>query len=92
MVLARETGGQPLLIEVVRYVRGASNEALRGSEYVFEIGPAAIPVRVPGPVDLLKAKVASTADFRQKGARGRAACAYSGTRPSRLLAGFDWGG
>ena len=67
MVLARGTGGQPLLIEVLRYVHGASNEELRGSEYVFEIGPAAIPVRAPGPVALLKAKVANAADFCQKG-------------------------
>ncbi|MEX2381053.1 MAG: hypothetical protein WD490_01605 [Opitutales bacterium] len=67
VVVAKGRNNEPLLIEVLRYVHGVSNEELQDPEYIFEIGTEGIHVRIPGPVALLKAKVANVADLPQKG-------------------------
>lgn len=67
VVIARDRNDDPLLIEVLRYVHGVSNRELQEPEYIFEIGTEGTRVRVPGPVALLKAKVANVADLKQEG-------------------------
>lgn len=67
VVIARDRNDDPLLIEVLRHVHGVSNQELQEPEYLFEIGTEGTRVRVPGPVALLKAKVANVADLKQEG-------------------------
>ena len=68
MVTATGSNGEPIVIEVLRHAHGVSNEELREPEYVFALGADEMRVRVPGPVALLKAKVANAADLDdQKG-------------------------
>lgn len=65
VVVARDAHGQPLLIEVLRYLHGVSEKELSEPAYTFEIGES--KVLVPGPVALLKAKIANVADIDQVG-------------------------
>ncbi|MBA4136607.1 MAG: hypothetical protein C0518_04750 [Opitutus sp.] len=67
VVIATDGNGSPLLIEVLRYVRGASNEELSDPAYEFAIGENLVRVRVPGPIALLQAKVANLAEIQQTG-------------------------
>lgn len=67
VVIARDKNDDPLLIEVLRYVHGVTNQELQEPEYIFEIGMEGTRVRVPGPVALLKAKVANAANLKQEG-------------------------
>lgn len=67
VVIAHDNSGSPVLIEVLKYVHGIKEEELREPSYTFEIGENRIPVCVPGPVALLKAKVANLADLSQDG-------------------------
>ncbi len=65
VVIAKDHNGLPLLIEVLRYVHGVSNEELR--EPVYTIGLGETRVQVPGPIALLQAKIANVADIAQTG-------------------------
>jgi hypothetical protein len=65
VVIARDRNGLPLLIEVLRYVHGVSNEELREPVYTVAVGE--IRVQVPGPIALLQAKIANVADIAQTG-------------------------
>jgi hypothetical protein len=65
VVVATDRQGLPLLIEVLRYVHGVSNEELR--EPVYTIAAGKTRVRVPGPIALLQAKIANVADIAQTG-------------------------
>jgi hypothetical protein len=65
VVIAKDHNGLPLLIEVLRYVHGVSNEELR--EPVYTIGVGETRVQVPGPIALLQAKIANVADISQTG-------------------------
>ncbi len=67
VVIARAAGGEPLLIEVLRYVKGASNEELREPAYLFALGEPPARVQAPGPIALLQAKVANLAEIKQEG-------------------------
>jgi hypothetical protein len=67
VVIAKDANGSPLLIEVLRYVHGASNDALRASAYTLAIGERQVRVQVPGPIALLQAKIANVADLKQSG-------------------------
>jgi len=67
VVIAKDTAGAPLLIEVLRYVHGASNEELREPAYLFALGENQARVQVPGPIALLRAKVANLVDLKQTG-------------------------
>lgn len=67
VVIAHDKDGDPVLIEVLRYLQGVKEEELRHPTYTFEIGKNRVPVFVPGPVALFKAKVANLADLSQKG-------------------------
>jgi len=66
-VIAEGTDGQPLLVEVLRSVHGISNEKLLATAYTVAIGGTEVTVRVPGPIALLRAKVANVADLPQEG-------------------------
>lgn len=65
VVIAKDHNGLPLLIEVLRYVHGVSNEELREPVYTVEVGET--HVQVPGPIALLQAKIANVADISQPG-------------------------
>ena len=65
VVIAKDPQGHPLLIEVLRYVHGVSNEELREPTYTMVVGETR--VQVPGPIALLQAKIANVADIAQTG-------------------------
>lgn len=67
VVLAKDASGTPLLIEVLRNIRGATNEELREPVYEFAIGDDGARVQVPGPIVLLQAKVANFCEIKQAG-------------------------
>lgn len=67
VVIARDSDGLPLLIEVLRYVNGVNNEELREPSYTLAIGERQIRILVPGPIALLKAKLANVVDLKQDG-------------------------
>lgn len=50
---------EPILIEVLRWVNGASTEELIKDSVLMAIGRNKVPLRVPSPVKLLKAKLAN---------------------------------
>jgi len=65
VVIAKDHQGLPLLIEVLRYVHGVSNEELR--EFIYTLALGDTVVQVPGPIALLQAKLANVADLAQTG-------------------------
>jgi hypothetical protein len=67
VVIATDQNGAPLLIEVLRSVKGATNEELRQPAYEFVIGEGQVRVQAPGPIALLQAKVANLAEIQQAG-------------------------
>lgn len=67
VVIASDATGAPLLIEVLRYVNGASNEELRQPAYEFALGEDQVRVQAPGPIALLQAKIANLAGINQHG-------------------------
>lgn len=66
VVIATDPAGAPLLIEVLRHVKGASNEELRQPAYRFSIGQPPTIVQAPGPIVLLQAKVANFSEINQR--------------------------
>jgi hypothetical protein len=67
VVIAHDKEGDPVLIEVLKYVHGVKEDELWNPTYTFEIGSNAVAVNVPGPVALFKAKVANLTDLSQAG-------------------------
>ena len=67
VVIAKDVKGAPMLIEVLRYVHGATAEDLREPSYTMSIGENHVRVQVPGPIALLQAKIANVADLKQAG-------------------------
>jgi hypothetical protein len=67
VVIAKDSNELPLLIEVLRHVNGVNNEELREPSYTLAIGERQIRVLVPGPIALLKAKLANVVDLKQEG-------------------------
>ena len=65
VVIAKDPHGLPLLIDVLRYVHGVSNEQLREPVYTVALGE--VQVQVPSPIVLLQAKIANVADIAQTG-------------------------
>jgi len=65
VVITKDHNGIPLLIEVLRYVHGVSNEELRDPVYTVAVGET--HVQLPGPIALLQAKIANVADIAQTG-------------------------
>ncbi len=67
VVIAHDSSGQPLLVEVLRTVRGVTNEELHASAFTMAIGANRVRVQVPEPIMLLKAKIANVSDIAQNG-------------------------
>ncbi len=67
VVIAKDANGSPMLIEVLRYIHGVSNEELRAPVYTLAIGENQVRVQVPGPIALLQAKIANVVDLKQTG-------------------------
>jgi hypothetical protein len=67
VVVAKDANGLPLLIEVLRYVHGVTNEELREPAYTLTLGEAQVRVQVPGPIALLQAKIANATGLNQVG-------------------------
>ena len=67
IVIAHDKNGDPILIEVLKYVHGIKEDELREPSYTFTVGTAKTPICVPGPVALFKAKVANLTDLSQAG-------------------------
>lgn len=67
VVIAKDASGAPLLVEVLRYVHGATNEEMRDPVYLFALGESEVRVQVSGPIALLRAKIANLADLKQTG-------------------------
>ena len=67
VVIAKDATGQPMLIEVLRHVHGAKNQELRDSAYAIALGSNQVTVKVPGPITLLRAKLANVTDLSQTG-------------------------
>ncbi|MEO6875289.1 MAG: hypothetical protein ABI222_10765 [Opitutaceae bacterium] len=65
VVIARGPTGAPMLIEVLRYVRGVTNEELRDPAYKMALGEHEVEVQVPGPIALFQAKLANVAGINQ---------------------------
>ncbi len=65
VVIAKDSNDAPMLIEVLRYVRGPTNEELKDPVYTMALGET--QVRVPGPITLLQAKLANLAEINQSG-------------------------
>ena len=68
---ARSRNGQPLLVEVLRYVYGVKNEALKHRVHTIRLGDENVFVQVPNPIVLLQAKLANVADLSQIGRQDR---------------------
>ena len=67
VVICKNRLGQPLPVEVLTHVYGIKNEELREPYYSMSLGDSDTIVQVPGPVALLKAKIANVSDIPQKG-------------------------
>lgn len=67
VVVAKDAAGAPLLIEVLRHIKGATNEELRDPVYEFAIGASETRVLVPGPIILLQAKATNLCEIKQTG-------------------------
>lgn len=65
-ILPKDESEQPLLIEVLRWVKGVNQVELESDAVTFLIGDN-VPVRVPSPIVLLKAKLANLATISQEG-------------------------
>jgi len=65
VVIAKDSQGAPLLVEVLSSVHGVSNEELREPVYTVALGD--VLVQVPSPIALLQAKIANVADLAQSG-------------------------
>lgn len=85
VVIATDSAGAPMLLEVLRHVKGASNDELRQPAYRFGIGEPPTIVQAPGPIVLLQAKVANLAEIDQRDRRdGRHILILNRLMPSYL--------
>ncbi|MGB0744560.1 MAG: hypothetical protein ACPGSB_08540, partial [Opitutales bacterium] len=66
-IAPRDEADGLVVIEVLRWVNGVSGDELMKGSVLMGIGPERVPVRVPSPVHLLKAKLANLASINQKG-------------------------
>ncbi len=67
VVIAAGPDGRPMPVEVLSHVHGVSNQELLHPVYTMIMDESGLKVRVPGPVALLRAKIANVADLAQDG-------------------------
>jgi hypothetical protein len=65
-IVSNNLSGKPIPIEVLTHVHGVKNEELQNPHYSMIVGDSATTVQVPGPVALLKAKIANSVDIPQE--------------------------
>lgn len=65
-IISKNHTGQSIPIEVLDHIHGVKNEELQHPHYSMSIGDSNTIVQVPGPIALLKAKIANVADIPQK--------------------------
>ena len=70
-IMPNDTDDTPMLIEVLRWVNGATMEDLEANAVTFKIGEQDIAVRVPAPIVLLQAKLSNVATINQDGRQDR---------------------
>lgn len=70
-IMPSDTNDTPMLIEVLRWVNGATMEELEANAVTFKIGEQDIAVRVPAPIVLLQAKLSNVATIKQDGRQDR---------------------
>lgn len=58
---------EPFLIEVLKWVNGVTADELLADSVIMGVGSKQVPVRVPSPVMLLKAKLANLDTINQRG-------------------------
>lgn len=63
VVIARDREGNAMLVEVLRYVNGVTNEELHENVYTVQVGEA--KVHIPSPIRLLQAKLANVVELNQ---------------------------
>ncbi len=66
-IMPRDASNSPMIIEVLRWVNGVSEDELEADSVIFKIGKGKVPVKVPSPVTLLKAKLANLDGIKQQG-------------------------
>ena len=67
VVIARDRSDQPMLVQVLRHVHGATNVEISDPAYTMALGPRQVKVRVPGPIALFQAKLANVTGLNQAG-------------------------
>jgi len=65
-VAPKDATDEPILIEVLRWINGAAEDELMTDSVIMGIGSKQVPVRVPSPVMLLKAKLANLDTINQR--------------------------
>ncbi|MGH8019737.1 MAG: hypothetical protein ACREIA_15940 [Opitutaceae bacterium] len=63
VVIAKDRDGNAMLVEVLRYVNGVTNDELRETVYTVALGDA--KVQLPSPIVLLQAKIANVIELDQ---------------------------
>jgi len=66
-IMPKDASDSPMIIEVLRWVNGVSEDELEADSVIFKIGKGKVPVKVPSPVTLLKAKLANLDGIKQQG-------------------------
>lgn len=66
-IMPKDASDSPMIIEVLRWVKGVSEDELEVDSVIFKIGKGNVPVKVPSPVTLLKAKLANLTGINQQG-------------------------
>lgn len=85
VVIARDRSDQPMLVQVLRHVHGATNAEISDPAYIMALGPKSVKVRVPGPIALFQAKLANVTGLNQTGRQdGRHVVILSRVLPAYL--------
>lgn len=67
VVIASNIDGEKLPVEILSSIHGIKNEELENPQYTMVLGESEIVVKVPGPIALLKSKIANAVDINQTG-------------------------
>ena len=67
VIMSSDNSGYPIPVEVLSHIHGVKNDELQHPHYSMSLGNSNTIVQIPGPISLLKAKIANVADIPQKG-------------------------
>ena len=65
VIIAKDSDGQPLPVEVLSSIHGIKNSDLQTPAYTIGFDQSEILIRTPSPIALLQAKIANVADLPQ---------------------------